>query len=904
MPIKIDNLRTLVDVDTEITSLTWLKAIAQTGLTGDKTGSFNLTTTGTLGAGNTTITGLLDLTGLTSDVEFFKDEIIPDANHGHYVRIYRQGVTEAQKQLLLVVDDSGQATVGTDSSLLLKADGYLALQYAKAQDIYLFPIVPDHSSRTMWHFGYLTSLSRDSAVTWKLDDTDDYFHLGRVDVEVLGFKIDMPVDLGANNLITTGTVTTDKLGVGNSAVPKGGIGIAKLAIDGTTVGNALGAIQQTAEDNYPICQYLPYSHDNMSINFDSYWDGAWRSSDAGSNFQIQKTSDKLYFRVDDSIIQGGAITWADILTLGTNLSANFVGTLTVGATTTYPYKLLVAETGITPEDSQLLTTDAFKGRAVSVQGNGGSYYMGRDVTNNIEFIMGTSTTGVVFLGSVSNHDLTFRANNTQSWSILASTKSFVSGADGTAVYNITTAGTISSIATVNQTTNYSLNGTQTPSTLLNGSAYIGTDTTMTTKYIAVKIYADQAYTMGDFQVSIKYDTALTNATNQLYGEIFADDEGSPSKPTGSALATGSYIRYGNITSSYVATSLGTSYTMTVGKYYWLILDWGATPTGGNIILNSDVSTNMGATSTDGVTWTNTNARLYYKVRGKTALATYGYSTNNRGVYGISVNNYGVYGTSTNTYGVYGISTNGYGVRGVATYGAGVYGTSTTNYGGYFTSTSNSAIYGNSTSGNSLEAYSTGTGRIAYLHRNSSTSSLPLVYIYAENASDINTALYIRHDGTGALLRLYDSSTQVFTVLDGGFVGIQQPSPTAYLHLGAGTATAGTAPLKLTSGTVLTAAEAGAIEFTTDDFFATITTGVARKAFILDDGTRLTSGKIPVATTNGRLIDVTAQTELTDEDATATDGTDATQDQLINNMRTRINELETKLVALGLLADAD
>jgi len=80
------------------------------------------------------------------------------------------------------------------------------------------------------------------------------------------------------------------------------------------------------------------------------------------------------------------------------------------------------------------------------------------------------------------------------------------------------------------------------------------------------------------------------------------------------------------------------------------------------------------------------------------------------------------------------------------------------------------------------------------------------------------------------------------------------SPTAYIDLPAGTTAGGTAPLKFTSGTVMTTAEAGAIEFTTDDFFATITTGAARKAFVLDDGARLTSGKSPVATTNGRLID--------------------------------------------------
>ena len=79
-------------------------------------------------------------------------------------------------------------------------------------------------------------------------------------------------------------------------------------------------------------------------------------------------------------------------------------------------------------------------------------------------------------------------------------------------------------------------------------------------------------------------------------------------------------------------------------------------------------------------------------------------------------------------------------------------------------------------------------------------------------------------------------------------------PAAKLHIAAGTATAGTAPLRFTSGTNLTSAVAGTVEFTTDDLFFTITTGAARKAFVLDDGTRLTSGRVPVATTNGRLTD--------------------------------------------------
>ena len=55
-------------------------------------------------------------------------------------------------------------------------------------------------------------------------------------------------------------------------------------------------------------------------------------------------------------------------------------------------------------------------------------------------------------------------------------------------------------------------------------------------------------------------------------------------------------------------------------------------------------------------------------------------------------------------------------------------------------------------------------------------------------------------------------TNRFSIKSSGQVGIGQTTPTATLHIKAGTATAGTAPLKLTSGTVNTTAETGAIEY--------------------------------------------------------------------------------------------
>lgn len=75
-----------------------------------------------------------------------------------------------------------------------------------------------------------------------------------------------------------------------------------------------------------------------------------------------------------------------------------------------------------------------------------------------------------------------------------------------------------------------------------------------------------------------------------------------------------------------------------------------------------------------------------------------------------------------------------------------------------------------------------------------------------------TAIFLRANSDNATARMS--------------IGID--SPTARLHLPAGTATASTAPLKFTSGNLLTTAETGAIEFLTDKFYATITTSAVRK----------------------------------------------------------------------------
>jgi hypothetical protein len=87
-------------------------------------------------------------------------------------------------------------------------------------------------------------------------------------------------------------------------------------------------------------------------------------------------------------------------------------------------------------------------------------------------------------------------------------------------------------------------------------------------------------------------------------------------------------------------------------------------------------------------------------------------------------------------------------------------------------------------------------------------------------------LYIENQSRGSNLNysLYSAGGQNYFA---GNMGLGIANPTAVLNLKAGTATAGTAPLKLTSGTNLTNTEAGAIEYDGNHLYFTAT----------NDGTR-------------------------------------------------------------------
>jgi hypothetical protein len=112
--------------------------------------------------------------------------------------------------------------------------------------------------------------------------------------------------------------TNERAGIGTAAIPHGGVGLAKLAVEGAN-SSAAGPHMQftTASDDYPLLQMLPFAHDNVALSFDAYLDSGlgWKSSDPGSNFQIYKLTDVLRIRYDSGITAGNAITWNEGIAL-------------------------------------------------------------------------------------------------------------------------------------------------------------------------------------------------------------------------------------------------------------------------------------------------------------------------------------------------------------------------------------------------------------------------------------------------------------------------------------------------------------------------------------------------------------------------------------------------------------
>lgn len=95
------------------------------------------------------------------------------------------------------------------------------------------------------------------------------------------------------------------------------------------------------------------------------------------------------------------------------------------------------------------------------------------------------------------------------------------------------------------------------------------------------------------------------------------------------------------------------------------------------------------------------------------------------------------------------------------------------------------------------------------------------------------------------------------------------TPTALLQLAAGTATAGSAPFKLTSGTLLTAPEAGAVEFDGTEFYVTNSTPTRKR--LSPDAAPVTIAASAIDWSLGSTFTKTLSANMTFTFANAVDG---------------------------------
>lgn len=148
-----------------------------------------------------------------------------------------------------------------------------------------------------------------------------------------------------------------------------------------------------------------------------------------------------------------------------------------------------------------------------------------------------------------------------------------------------------------------------------------------------------------------------------------------------------------------------------------------------------------------------------------------------------------------------------------------------------------------TTGNLVSLTSTGTGA------GSNTQTVLNIATSGANGTSSQTTYgaYVTNTHTGTTstnVGLYVSASGATNnyglIVANGNVGIGQTSPTARLHIAAGTASAETSPLKFTSGTNLTTPEAGAMEYDgTSLYFSPSTT---RRTVVLDTATQTLTNK--------------------------------------------------------------
>jgi len=207
--------------------------------------TFNLlSTVTTLNMGNTAVTTANIATGAVTsnfgaagavniaptaagDITCFGTTDVGDTTDGKSFYVYRKAA-EGDGYIRQYIDQYGHCYLQgvpyrAASNFIIDCigGGDLELQYFAGGDITLFEASASGENRSVKQAGYITAATDEVEVHWTVKDTDDYYWLERETADILGFKIDMPLDLIDNNFTTTGQVQAEHLYSTDDAVIDG-----------------------------------------------------------------------------------------------------------------------------------------------------------------------------------------------------------------------------------------------------------------------------------------------------------------------------------------------------------------------------------------------------------------------------------------------------------------------------------------------------------------------------------------------------------------------------------------------------------------------------------------------------------------------------------------------------------
>ncbi len=140
------------------------------------------------------------------------------------------------------------------------------------------------------------------------------------------------------NLGFTGATSLVSInGSGAMSLGSAPVSIAKLAIAGTdsSLAGPHWAAYTSTDTTYPVFHQLNYTHNNIALNFDAFFDTQWRSSFAGSSAQIYKTGNALTIGYGVAAVNS-VITWNTAMSVALTTGAITIPTAIGIAATANP----------------------------------------------------------------------------------------------------------------------------------------------------------------------------------------------------------------------------------------------------------------------------------------------------------------------------------------------------------------------------------------------------------------------------------------------------------------------------------------------------------------------------------------------------------------------------------------